>query len=101
MMAACIPALRVLLRDVKQSSVSGGRSIALSQFSMSFMSTRMGRNLGGEIEVVQESRLSKQDTTQSSGGDRTRHSRGGELSGERYSSTDYGRGARHHYIPMD
>lgn len=100
-MAACIPTLRVLLRDVKQLSVSGGRSIALSQFSMSFMSTRMGRNVGGEIEVVQESRLSKEDMTQSSRGGRTRHSRGGEGAEERYSVTDYGRGARHHYIPMD
>ncbi|KAH6838547.1 hypothetical protein B0I37DRAFT_387145 [Chaetomium sp. MPI-CAGE-AT-0009] len=101
MMAACIPALRVLLRDVKQSSVSGGRSIALSQFSMSFMSTRMARNLNGDIEVVQEgTMLSKEDTTQSSHG-RTRRSAGGEGAGERYSSADYGRGARHHYIPMD
>ena len=69
-MAACIPTLRVLLRDVHHSATSssspgatgGSRTTRLSQFSMTFLSANRGRRVftrGGsrgrdeEIEVVE------------------------------------------------
>lgn len=70
MMAACIPTLRVLLRDVGSSASSGERTTRLSQFSVSFVSNRGRRIFDDELEIVHEVRMSKEDSSsRKSGGD--------------------------------
>ena len=62
-MAACIPTLRVFLREKTSSGPSGPRTTRLSQFSLSFLSANRNRHMfeTQDIEVVRETNLSKEE----------------------------------------
>ncbi|KAK0640563.1 hypothetical protein B0T16DRAFT_336150 [Cercophora newfieldiana] len=62
-MAACIPTLRVFLREKTSSSPSNERTTRLSQFSLSFRSANRNRRMfdSQDIEVIRESCISKDE----------------------------------------
>jgi len=70
-MAACIPTLRVFLRE-KTSRPSDERTTRFSQFSLSFRSVNRGRRMFGTqtIEVISEHSVEKGDVVMGSGASR-------------------------------
>ncbi len=72
-MAACIPTLRVFLREKTASSgPSNERSTRLSQFSLSFRSVNRGRLVFGSqtIEPIREQSVEKGEVFTGSGASR-------------------------------
>lgn len=68
-MAACIPTLRVFLREKASSGPSGERTTRLSQFSLSFRSINRGRLVFNSqvIEVIREQSVEKGEIFAGSG----------------------------------
>ncbi|KAK4447208.1 hypothetical protein QBC34DRAFT_496314 [Podospora aff. communis PSN243] len=82
-MAACIPTLRVFLREKTSSGPSNERSTRLSQFSLSFRSAGRNRRMfdSQDIEVIRETRVSKEEVYTGSGASRDGGSASGSGSG--------------------
>jgi len=61
LMAACIPTLRLFLKEKTSSGPSGERTTRLSQFSLSFRSANRGRRMFNtqDIEVIPEHSIEK------------------------------------------
>ncbi|KAK0617731.1 hypothetical protein B0T14DRAFT_434044 [Immersiella caudata] len=68
-MAACIPTLRVFLRQKTSSGPSAERTTRLSQFSLSFRSAGRNRQIfdSQDIEVIRETNMSKEEIYTGSG----------------------------------
>lgn len=71
-MAACIPTLRVFLREKTSSAPSSERTTRLSQFSLSFRSVNRGRLVFDSqvIEVIREQSVEKGEMFTGSGASR-------------------------------
>ena len=72
LMAACIPTLRLFLKEKTSSGPSGERTTRLSQFSLSFRSANRGRRMFNtqDIEVIPEHSIEKGKVLAGSGASR-------------------------------